>query len=301
MGFGVILAVFLAPFQLLLYWINTLIHYDVEKEKCVIVITGCDSGFGLATAQRLHERGFIVVAACLTPAGVENLKGKVSIAIKCDVTKSADIAELFKATNKVIQNKNAKLWALINNAGVAPSGFLDWMSLAHFRRVMDVNFFAVVEMIQTFLPLLKQVKNSRVINVSSMAGLTGFLNGGAYCGSKHALEGMTKCVRQELLTWNIHMANINPAFMKTPLIQSSLEATQKIFDEAPEEKRAQYNRENFQFMAKTIEAVQEDPELVVNEIIRNVTVKNPQAVNGVGWQAFVMRLVLSCSVHIDVN
>lgn len=291
MGFGIFLNFLLAPVRLILYWFSTLTHYELENKKWVIVVTGCDSGFGLATAQKLHGMGFIVVAACYTEAGVNNLAGKVSIAVKCDVTKSVDIAGLHKATLKVMQTKDAKLWALINNAGIAPSGFLDWMPLSYFRKVMDVNFFAIVEMIQTFLPQLKQVKNSRVINVSSMAGLTGFLNGGAYCASKHAVEGMTKCVRQELLTWNIHMASINPAFMKTPLIASSTDETKRIFEEAPAEKKAQYNQDNFDRLTKFIEAVQEDPSLVVNEIVRNVTVKKPQAVNSVGWQAFVMRLV----------
>lgn len=291
MAVPLILRLFLAPFQLFLYWISTWTHFTVDKSKSVIVVTGCDSGFGLATAQRLHELGFIVVATCLTPAGVENLAGKVSLAIRCDITKSQDISDLYKATVKIIENKEARLWALINNAGIAPSGFLDWMDIKYFRKVMDVNYFAVVEMIQTFLPQLKKTKNSRVINVSSMAGLTGFLNGGAYCASKHAVEGMTKCVRQELLTWNIHMANINPAFMKTPLIASSTHETSRIFDEASAEIRSQYNRENFERMTHLIEAVQEDPILVVNEIIRNVTVKAPQPVNAVGWQAFALRYV----------
>jgi NAD(P)-dependent dehydrogenase (short-subunit alcohol dehydrogenase family) len=289
MGLGAILKFFLVPIQLLLYWIGTWTHFNLEKEKCIVVITGCDSGFGLATAQKLHNLGYIVIAACLTSAGVDNLAGKVSLAVQCDVTKSADIADLLKATSKVVNTKNAKLWAIVNNAGIAPCGFLDWMDLSHFRKVMDVNFFAVVEMIKAFLPLLKQVKDSRIINVSSMAGLTGPVAFGAYCASKHAVEGMSKCVRQELIGWNIHMSSINPGFMKTPLIKSAFEVSKKIFDEAPEEKRSQYNGECFDAICKVIETVQEDPEIVVNEIIRNITVRKPQPVNGIGNQAFLMR------------
>ena len=69
-------------------------------------------------------------------------------------------------------------------------------------------------MIKTFLPLLKSSKNSRIINLSSVAGLIGGYGFSLYSGNKHAIEGTMKSIRQELKAWNIHVSNVNPAFMK---------------------------------------------------------------------------------------
>jgi NADP-dependent 3-hydroxy acid dehydrogenase YdfG len=70
----------------------------------------------------------------------------------------------------------------VNNAGIAPSGFLDWLSLASYRRTMEVNFFAIVNITKLFLPLLKKCKNSRKYFINGRARR--IPNGTAYCGKK---------------------------------------------------------------------------------------------------------------------
>lgn len=278
------------PIHFLSYWVETWTHFSLSPSENVVVITGCDSGFGLATATKLHDLGYIVVACCLTPKGVESLKGKVAISVQCDVTKTADLQELFNVVNKVIVSNKAKLWAIVNNAGIAPCGYLDWMSLESFRKTMDVNYFAVVESTKIFLPLLKRTKNSRIINVCSMAGLGGFPGGGSYCASKHAVEGLVKSLRPELLPWDIHVCNINPAFMRTPLITTASQVALRDFRElAPKDITSQYPERNITNLHEFIDSVAEDPVHVVNAIVHNVTVKRPQAINAVSWQAFAMR------------
>jgi NAD(P)-dependent dehydrogenase (short-subunit alcohol dehydrogenase family) len=107
------------------------------------------------------------------------------------------------------------LWAVVNNAGIAIGGPLDWIGLDVYRRVMEVNFFGHVLVTKTFLPLLKQQKHSRVVNLSSIAGIGCSANLSAYGASKHAMEGFMKSVRHELMPWNIHVSNINPGFMRS--------------------------------------------------------------------------------------
>lgn len=199
-----------------------------DPESHIILITGCDSGFGLLTAQKLLKLRYFVIALCLTEEGVTQLakfadsKGweQRLLAIKCDVTKENDLKKVYRKVEGILQNDpKKKLWAIVNNAGIAPSGFTDWLSMDTFRLTMEVNFFAIVVISKMFLPLLKPVKHSRIINVSSMAGFVGGPLGAPYCASKHAIEGLVKAMRMELFPWNIYVTNINPGFMRYHISQ----------------------------------------------------------------------------------
>jgi 11-cis-retinol dehydrogenase len=155
----------------------------------LIVITGCDSGFGRMSAFHLSQLGYTVLAACYTAQGAKELldSGRIAFTQQCDVTKQQDVDALAKYADKIIAEADAsgsalKMWAVINNAGIAPTGFVDWISMKSIRSVMEVNYFAVVSMVQAFLPLLKTTKSSRIVNISSAAGWAGFQGGAGYCG-----------------------------------------------------------------------------------------------------------------------
>jgi NAD(P)-dependent dehydrogenase (short-subunit alcohol dehydrogenase family) len=161
-----------------------------DPENHLILITGCDSGFGLLTAQKCLKLRYYVVALCLTDKGVKDLEEYTKnngfnrcLVIKADVTKEDHIKHAAQKVEKTLNSdKKLKLWAVVNNAGIAPSGFLDWLSMDAYRKTMEVNFFGVVMVTKGFLQLLKRCKYSRIINVSSMAGHGGFPHGSAYCG-----------------------------------------------------------------------------------------------------------------------
>ena len=142
-------------------------------------------------------------------------------AVICDITKPKEVVNLVEETEKICQEHNAKLWAVINNAGIAIGGPLDWIDLDIYRRVMEVNFFGHVNITKHMLPLLKQTKHSRVINLSSIAGQGCSANLSAYGASKHAMEGFMKSARHELAPWNIHVSNINPGFMRLVFVSTN--------------------------------------------------------------------------------
>jgi NAD(P)-dependent dehydrogenase (short-subunit alcohol dehydrogenase family) len=194
-----------------------------DPENHLVVITGCDSGFGLMTTEKLLKQKYYVVPLCLTEKGVAELEEYCKsngftrcLPLRCDVTKEEDVKRVYGRVEELLKEKKGlKMWALVNNAGIAPGGFLDWTSMATFRRTMEVNYFAVVLMTKTFLELLKRSKYSRIINISSTAGShNGFAHGCPYASSKHAVEGLAKSLRQELFPWNIFVCNINPGIMK---------------------------------------------------------------------------------------
>jgi NAD(P)-dependent dehydrogenase (short-subunit alcohol dehydrogenase family) len=178
-----------------------------DLRQCLVVITGCSTGFGLALAKALTEQGCPIVATCRSAEGEAKLKGMgIAVVVRCDVTREEDVQRLSGAVNGYLDtHPQCCLWGLINNAGIPLNGFVDWLPMEAFRDIMEVNYFAPIRLIKIFLPLLKKTYGSRIINVSS---LSGYLSGqffGAYSGSKHALEGLGKAIRDELKAWGIHV------------------------------------------------------------------------------------------------
>ena len=272
-------------------------HFTLEEADCIIVITGCDSGFGLAAAQRLAERGFCVVANCYTVAGAAELAKKKRSnlhALQGDVTKENDVDELLRLVERLIKkNKKRRLWALVNNAGVAPMGHIAIIGIDEIKHAMNVNYFGVVMVTKAFIQLLKHAPESRVINVSSMAGLAAGPGFGAYSASKHALQGMSAALREELRPFRIHVANVNPCFMRTPMISASVTQAKEIFDAAPEEVRRQYREDALVADGAMVNAIAEDPEKVIKFICDTlITARRPHFFNPVGIQAGVLRYLL---------
>jgi NAD(P)-dependent dehydrogenase (short-subunit alcohol dehydrogenase family) len=170
----------------------------LDPSKHAICITGCDSGFGEASAVQLALEGFHIIATVQQSASIESLQKRgVKTAVVCDVTKPADLTSLESTIERYLsengenkgKNKDSlRLWAVVNNAGIAPMGYTDWMPNDVFRHCMAVNFFGVVAVTKICLPHLKRTRGARVINVSSLAGHLAGGGFGAYAASKHALE-----------------------------------------------------------------------------------------------------------------
>lgn len=270
---------------------------DVNAKKSVVVVTGCDSGFGLGLCHKLSAEGYLVIATCMTKEGIERIKDQTVGAIICDVTKEDDITALSKLTYKYIDtHPDTKLWALINNAGIPLTGCVDWLPIEAFRKIMEVNYFAPIRLVKEFLPLLKRSKHSRIINLSSLAG---FLSGqcmGPYSGSKHALEGVGKAMRDELAPWNIHVVHINPGFMATNILDASAVGARKYFESAPVDIQQQYGPGWLDNLGQTAHKTKQDPSIVVNRINDILTQAHP-SFNQFPGTADFLRYFLGLSVE----
>lgn len=152
-----------------------------NSQRCV-VITGCDTGFGFSLSIELTRIGYHVISACLTHEGASSLKDKVADCLVCDVTNTNHITKLSEATTVILKQHNISLWALINNAGIAPVGCLDWMSVDSYRKAIEVNYLGPIAVTKAMLPFLKLRRGSRVITLSSVAGVTGPPLFGPYSG-----------------------------------------------------------------------------------------------------------------------
>jgi NAD(P)-dependent dehydrogenase (short-subunit alcohol dehydrogenase family) len=204
-----------------------------------VLITGASTGIGEACARYLAERGWQVFAGVRRTEDAEKLQS-VSInitALQLDVTKSMQIAEAFASVRQRVGEGG--LQGLVNNAGIAVAGPLEFLPIADLRTQMEVNFIGQVEVTQTLLPLLR-LGRGRVVNISSIGGrATGPFNV-PYSASKHALEAFTDGLRRELLPWNIHVASVEPGAIATPIWKRSLRSADRMRANLPREAEGLY-------------------------------------------------------------
>jgi len=267
----------------------------IVRTNSVIVITGCDSGFGEMAAVQLNQMGFHVVACCLTEKGCLSIKDKVALSVVCNVTKEADIAVVVGKTSAYCSANGVKLWGVLNNAGVADGGALDWTTMDTYRFVFEVNTFGVIAVTKAFLPLLKRNPGARVVNLCSLAGLMSAPCMTAYNASKHAVEGFAKGLRSELRPWDIYICNVNPGFCNTPILAAGTSAMERGFLAGPKEVQEQYDLAQVQASNHLIDSVKENPQLVIDEILDAMTDAAPCMWYFPGVQSLFMR----CCVNFN--
>lgn len=182
-----------------------------------ILITGCDTGFGRATAIKLDKMGACVLATCLTKEGEKSLKSEASDKLKTfqmDVTNSKQIKDVYEEIKTAISPDG--LWGLVNNAGILCLAPIEWSPLEDFKRTADVNIWGMIDVTKTFLPLLKMSKG-RVVNLGSMAGRISVPLYASYCVSKYGVEAFSDALRQEMQPWGMKVIVLEPGFFATKL------------------------------------------------------------------------------------
>jgi len=187
---------------------------DVEDKA--VLITGCDTGFGLALAKHLDGLGFTVFAGCLLAdkdgGGAEELRAKKSSrlhVLKLDITKEEDWQA---ANNYVKENLPVTangLWGIVNNAGWATFGEVEWVAMDTYRRAADINLFGLIRGIQVFLPLLRGAKG-RVVTITSGLGRMAVPTRSPYVFTKYALEGFHDCIRYEMEPFGVKVSVLEP-------------------------------------------------------------------------------------------
>jgi len=191
---------------------------ETSKVTKTIVITGCSSGFGRATAFRLAQRGWRTLAVVRKAGDAESLRAEAAQKqvtlepLVYAITDDAQVAELGRAVAAL----TPRLDALLNNAGTAYPGPLELLPLADLRAQLEVNVVAHVAVTQTLLPLLKAARGT-IINVSSMGGRMAFPVTGAYHASKFALEALSDSLRLELAPFGVKVVVIEPGGSPTAI------------------------------------------------------------------------------------
>ncbi|RXZ42565.1 SDR family oxidoreductase [Crenobacter cavernae] len=176
------------------------------KEK-TILITGCSSGIGRATAEGLKADGWRVFASARKSDDVQSLAEAGFEAVRLDVDDSASIAE---ALDTVLKATGGTLTALFNNAGYGQPGAAEDLPRAALRAQFETNLFGAWELTQRVLPVMRAQGHGRILFNSSVLGFAAMKWRGAYNASKYAMEGLCDTLRLELSGSGIHVSLIEP-------------------------------------------------------------------------------------------
>ncbi len=263
------------------------------KNKGSILITGASSGIGKYATQILAERGWIVWAGYRSDLDRESLLKLHSnniLPIKIDVT---DI-DLILSARKTIKEKGIELKCLINNAGIALGGPLEILEMDEIRKVFEVNVFGLIQMTQTFLPLLRE-SSGRVINISSVSGLFSVPFLMPYSASKYAVEAISDSLRGELNEQKIKVSIIEPGPIKTSIWKTSLHWSEKVLEQSNDRlKWYQPKLDHFLASIKKHDREAMPVEKLNDSILHAVESKNPKIRYLIYPGSFFFRLILKC-------
>lgn len=246
-----------------------------------VLITGASTGIGEATAHHLKELGFDAVGAVRRPEDAERLGSAGLRTVTLDVTDLESIAAAGAALG------DGPLAGLVNNAGVAVAGPLEFLPLEQLRRQLEVNLIGQVAVIQRFLASLRAGRG-RIVNVSSIGGRVALPLLGAYSMSKFGLEGMSDSLRRELRPQGVDVVVIEPGGVKTPIWRKGNELAADLQAGMPPEAGRLYGPMIEALRAETvnIERVRGiEPREVAETIAAALTAKRPRARYVVGKDA----------------
>jgi len=181
---------------------------DISK---TVLITGCSTGIGRATAEHLAAQGWNVYATARKPETIQDLEAKGCKLLALDV---CDESSMQAAVASVEQAEGA-VGVLVNNAGYSQSGAVESVPLDQVRRQFETNVFGLVRMIQLVLPGMRRQGWGKVVNISSMGGKLTFPGGGFYHGTKHAVEAISDALRWEVRGFGVDVIVIEPGLIKT--------------------------------------------------------------------------------------
>ncbi len=188
------------------------------------IITGAGRGIGQAIAETFARQGCDVAVVARTQDQVDETadrvreRGRRALAVSCDVSNPDDVA----ACVDNVLTKFGQIDVLVNNAGVAIFKPFVETTLDDWRQTMEVNLTGVFVMVKAVLPAMIERKQGRIINISSVAGLKPLVNQGAYCASKHGVNGLSKVLAMELRELNIAVHAICPGGVDTELARDAM-------------------------------------------------------------------------------
>jgi NAD(P)-dependent dehydrogenase (short-subunit alcohol dehydrogenase family) len=206
----------------------------------IVVITGASTGIGAACALYLDQLGWRVFAGVRKQADGNSLQQQASdrlTPLLLDVTDTAAIAAAADTVAAAVGP--AGLAGLVNNAGVAFSGPLEFLPIADLRRQLEVNVIGQVAVTQAFLPLLRQGRG-RIVNMGSISGRVASPFLGSYAASKFALEALTDSLRVELRPWGLEVIIVEPGPIATPIWDKSLALADDLIRHLPPQGRDLY-------------------------------------------------------------
>jgi NADP-dependent 3-hydroxy acid dehydrogenase YdfG len=181
-----------------------------EISKAVL-ITGCSSGIGEATARRLANGGWTVYATARRLEAIEHLKDAGCRTLALDVTDEASM----RAAVDEVQRAEGAVGVLVNNAGYSQGGAIEQVPMEAVRAQFETNVFGLIALTQMALGGMREQRWGKVVNIGSMGGRLTFPGAGLYHATKYSLEAISDALRFEVKGFGIDVVLIEPGLIVT--------------------------------------------------------------------------------------
>ena len=233
-----------------------------------MLVTGCSSGIGRATALFLAKQGISILATARRLNSLEGLKHYPNLSVaELDVTKANQCQS--------VVDQAGPIWGLINNAGYGLMGPSEELMNKGLKEQFETNFFGMVRLCGLVLPQMRKRRKGLIINIGSVMGKLTFPMGGAYCATKHAMEAYCDTLRVEVAPFGVKVVLIEPGSIATRFKANAESASLPFL----EEKDSAY----FEMTQRVIRAFQKQsrvglsPYHVAQLIAKILTKRNPRA------------------------
>lgn len=251
------------------------------------LVTGASTGIGASIAARLDRLGYRVYAGVRREADGERLIAGLSARTSWLILDVTDQEQVERAARAIAAERGAAgLDALVNNAGIAVGGPLEFVSLDQVRRQLEVNVTGLLAVTQAMLPLLRDARG-RIVNIGSIAGKSVAPMVGPYCMSKHAVEALSDGLRLELAGTGIEISVVEPGAVKTPIWNKGIAELGAVGETLPPRALELYG-EYLGFFGKLLAANDRrgvSPDLVADAVERALTAERPRTRYLVGADA----------------
>lgn len=239
-----------------------------------ILITGCSSGIGLASARLMKARGWKVFATARTTADLERLQVEEAVeAVPLELRNEQSIAE---CAATVLERCSGRLDALFNNAAFGQVGAMEDISAALLRDQIEVNVIGTHELTRRIIPAMRRTGSGRIVMCSSVLGLTAGPYRGAYSASKFALEALSDSLRLELLGSGISVSLIEPGPIRTRFLPTALTGFKANIDIEGSPHREAYVARLASMERGGKETFKLEPEAVARKLVHAVESRRPR-------------------------
>jgi NADP-dependent 3-hydroxy acid dehydrogenase YdfG len=250
-----------------------------------VLITGCSTGIGHATAAKLNQEGWRVYATARRPDTLADLKAAGCETLALDVT---DEQSMQAAVGAVTEAEGA-VGVLVNNAGYSQSGAVESVPIEVVRRQFETNVFGLVRMCQLVLPGMREQRWGKIVNIGSMGGKMTFPGGGFYHATKYALEAVSDVLRYEVAPFGVHVVLIEPGLIKTRFGERAQTSVEEHLPAAGESPYARFNKGVADLTVDAYEgslaAFAAEPDAVARKIAGALNARRPRTRYVVGASA----------------
>jgi len=242
-------------------------------------ITGASKGMGLSLVKQLLAHGHSVVATSRSTSAFEEFDGFSDRFLSVEVDLKSEQSVSISMNRAV--DKFGRLDVIVNNAGYGLGGALEELTTEEIEDNFQVNFFAVVRVIQQALPYMRKQRSGHIINISSIAGFAPGTGWSMYCAAKFAVSGLSEALANDLKPLGIHVTNVMPGWFRTNFAKSDSIA----YNEKQIEDYA-YLRDYHHKMSDMDGAQLGNPDKIADAFLKLVASENPVVDLFLGSDAF---------------